>query len=429
MLAIERKKNLSMYETEVERVRKAGQLLEMDEEIINVLTHHKREVTVHFPVIMDDDSVEIFTGFRVQHNNLRGPYKGGLRYDPLVSLDEMKALSMLMTWKTAVAGLPYGGAKGGVICDSKKLSHKEMEKITKAYTREIVDIIGPKKDILAPDLHSDPYTMIWIMDAYSESLGYPETGVVTGKPKELGGSRGITNAAAIGCATVIDEACIRLGINCRDPKVAIQGYGKVGAYTSRLLYDSGAIIVALSDSSGGIYNPEGLNPYEVSHHKAQTGSVKNFSNADNISGEELLEIQCDILVPSAMENAITGKNADKIQAQVIVEAANSPVTFEADNLLASKGKMIIPDVVANIGGVIESYFEWEQDLLMFLWDHDEIEDRIRNIVAQALENVWHYSDGYDCDLRTAAYMFAIEKLANLLRMKGIKPEAIKLPAY
>jgi glutamate dehydrogenase (NAD(P)+) len=427
MLAIERKKQIGMYDTEVQRVKNAAQLLEMDSDIIDILTHHKREVTVNFPVTMDDGSVRIFTGFRVQHNNLRGPYKGGVRFDTSVSLDEMKALSMLMTWKTAVAGLPYGGAKGGVICDPKQLSHKEMENVAKGYTREIIDIIGPKKDILAPDLHADPYTMLWIMDAYSESLGYQETGVVTGKPREIGGSRGVTNAAAIGVATVIDEACIRLGINCRDPKVAIQGYGTVGAYTARLLYDSGSVIIALSDSSGGIYNPEGLNPYEVSHHKAQTGSVKDFPNGDNISNEDLLHTDCDILIPASMENVITSKNVNKIKAQVVVEAANSPISFEADNILMDKGVTVIPDVVANIGGVIESYFEWEHDLLMYLWDQDDIEERLRHIVANALENVWHFSDGYECDLRTAAYMFAIEKLANLVRMRGMRTDAIKMP--
>ena len=354
---------INPFETARQQIDIVADLIGLDPGIREVLKHPKRELTVNFPVRMDDGSYRNFTGHRVQYNMARGPTKGGIRYHPQVTLDEVRALAAWMTWKCAVVNIPYGGAKGGVVCDPKKLSRSELEGLTRRYASEIAPIIGPEMDIPAPDVYTDSQTMAWIMDTYSMLKGYSVPGVVTGKPISLGGSEGRGEATGRGCAYVVREAAKDVGLKVKGASIAVQGFGNAGSVAANLLYDEqGAKIVAASDSKGGIYKADGFNPHAVEAHKKKTGSVVGFPGTKAISNEEVLQTKADVLIPAALENQITTKNADKIQAKIVAEAANGPTLPKADTILFEKGVTVLPDVLANAGGVTVSYFEWAQDI-------------------------------------------------------------------
>ncbi|MDD1767751.1 MAG: Glu/Leu/Phe/Val dehydrogenase [Methanomassiliicoccales archaeon] len=410
------------YQMAVKQVQSVGRLLGLKEETIDGLSKPRRELTVNFPVRMDDGHVRTFTGFRVQHNHARGPCKGGIRYHPNVSLDEVRALSMWMTWKCAVMGLPYGGAKGGIICNPKEMSKNELERMTRRFTSEIMMIIGPHKDIPAPDVYTDSQTMAWIMDTYSMSVGYPVPGVVTGKPLEIGGSKGRDEATSRGLMYVVQDAARILNIDLKSSTVAVQGFGNVGWHAARLLaYEAGCKVIAVSDSSGGILNENGLDPLEVFEHKRATGSVKDFERAENITQEELLETDCTILVPAALEDVIRRENADLIKAGIVAEGANGPTTPEADRILREKGTMVIPDILANAGGVTVSYFEWVQDLQFFFWSIEEIKKRLKDLMRSSFAAVHGVSKTQEVDLRTAAYMLALKEVVRAAEARGMFP--------
>jgi len=381
----------------------------------------ERELIVNFPVRMDDGSLKIFTGYRIQHNDTRGPAKGGIRYHPEVRLDETRALAALMTFKTAVVNIPYGGAKGAVACNPKKLSITELERLTRRYASEISLIIGPESDIPAPDVGTNPQVMAWIMDTYSMNKGYSVLGVVTGKPLEVGGSRGRFEATGRGCVICADLAGKHLGINLAGATVAIQGFGNVGATSAKLLARAGGKVIAVSDSTGGIYCPKGLDIDAVARHKAATGTVVGFKDADVISNAELLAMKCDILVPAALEHQIHEGNAASIQAKLIVEGANGPTTAEATKILCDKGVFIVPDILANAGGVIVSYFEWVQGLQSFFWSEDEVNQRLKTVMDNAFREVLEISQREKTDMRDAAYILAINRVAQAMMIRGIYP--------
>ncbi|HEY6238153.1 MAG TPA: Glu/Leu/Phe/Val dehydrogenase, partial [Thermoplasmata archaeon] len=371
------------FETAKRQIDIVADLLKLDNGMREILKHPKRELTVNFPVRMDDGNYHVYTGYRVQYNMARGPCKGGIRYHPNVSLDEVRALAAWMTWKCAVVNLPYGGAKGGIICDPKHLSRGELERLTRRFASEISPIIGPEMDIPAPDVYTDSQTMAWIMDTYSMQRGYSVPGVVTGKPIELGGSQGRGEATGRGCAYVIREAAPHAGLKVKGGRVAVQGFGNAGSVAAKILYDElGAKIVAVSDSQGGIYKADGLNPHAVEEHKKKTGSVIGFPGTKSITNEDLLECKTDILVPAALENQITKKNADKIQAKIVAEAANGPTLPEADAILHEKGITILPDILANAGGVTVSYFEWAQDIQGYFWDLADVNKRLERVMVK-----------------------------------------------
>ncbi|MCQ5375491.1 MAG: Glu/Leu/Phe/Val dehydrogenase [Methanomassiliicoccales archaeon] len=410
------------YEMAVKQTENVGKLLGLDQELIDFLTKPQRELTVNFPVRLDDGRVRMFTGFRVQHNFARGPCKGGIRYHPNVSLDEVRALAMWMTWKCAVMGIPFGGAKGGVICNPKEMSQGEIERMTRRYVTEISMIIGPQKDIPAPDVYTDSQTMAWIMDTYSMNRGYMIPGVVTGKPLEIGGSKGRDEATSRGLMYVIREAAKVKNIELKGATVAIQGYGNVGWHAARLLHqEAGCKIVAVSDSKGGITSRNGLDPIKVYEHKQKTGSVQNMEGADNITQEDLLETECTILIPAALENVIRKDNANKIRAEIIAEGANGPTTPEADRILFDKGIMVIPDILANAGGVTVSYFEWVQNLQFYFWSLDEVKSRLLQMMTEAFETVYGIARSQNVDLRTAAYMLAMKRVARAMELRGFYP--------
>lgn len=381
----------------------------------------ERELIVNFPVRMDDGSLKIFTGYRIQHNDTRGPAKGGIRYHPEVRLDETRALAALMTFKTAVVNIPYGGAKGAVACNPKKLSITELERLTRRYASEISLIIGPESDIPAPDVGTNPQVMAWIMDTYSMNKGYSVLGVVTGKPLEVGGSRGRFEATGRGCVICADLAGKHLGINLAGATVAIQGFGNVGATSAKLLARAGGKVIAVSDSTGGIYSPRGLDVDAVARNKTATGTVVGFKDADVISNAELLAMKCDILVPAALEHQIHEGNAASIQAKLIVEGANGPTTAEATKILCDKGVFIVPDILANAGGVIVSYFEWVQGLQSFFWSEDEVNQRLKTVMDNAFREVLEISQREKTDMRDAAYILAINRVAQAMMIRGIYP--------
>ncbi|MCF6192647.1 MAG: Glu/Leu/Phe/Val dehydrogenase, partial [Candidatus Hydrothermae bacterium] len=361
----------------------AAEVMGLDENMRRVLSQPKRELIVHFPVEMDDGHIEVFHGYRVQHNIARGPAKGGIRYAPDVTLDEVRALAMWMTWKTAVVGIPFGGAKGGVQVDPRKLSMRELERLTRRFATEISILIGPDRDIPAPDVHTNPQVMAWIMDTISMHKGYSVPGVVTGKPIEIGGSRGRNEATSQGALYVTLEALPRVGPNINDAKVSIQGFGNAGSIAARLFHEAGATIVAVSDSRGGVYNPKGLDVQQLLKVKRETGSVVNYPDGDKMGSADVLEVPCDILIPAALEDQITEENADRIQARMVVEAANGPTTPEADRILHDKGVLVLPDILANAGGVTVSYFEWVQDLYSFFWDEERVKSELKAIMQRA----------------------------------------------
>jgi glutamate dehydrogenase (NAD(P)+) len=386
-----------------------------------VLREPRREFTVHFPVHMDDGSVKVFTGYRVQHNLGRGPAKGGIRYHQDVSLDEVKALAMWMTWKCAVVGIPYGGGKGGVIVDPKQLSQKELEGLTRRYFTEIEILVGPEKDIPAPDVNTNAQIMAWMMDTYSMHAGHTVPGVVTGKPISLGGSEGRNEATARGTVFCIVEAVRHLGLELPKTRVAIQGFGNAGSIAARLISDEGATVVAVSDSTGGIHAPDGLDIHRVVAWKQEHGTVQGFPGATDISNAEVLEVDCEILIPAALENQITSHNAGNIKARLIAEAANGPTTPEADAILFKNGKFMIPDILCNAGGVTVSYFEWVQDLNRDHWSESVVNAKLKEIMVKAFQEVLAVARREQCNMRTAAYLLAVKRVADAMELRGLYP--------
>jgi glutamate dehydrogenase (NAD(P)+) len=386
-----------------------------------VLREPKRSLTVHFPVKMDDGSVEVFTGFRVQHNLSRGPAKGGIRYHQDVTIDEVKALAMWMTWKCAVVGIPFGGGKGGVVVDPKKLSLREVEGLTRRFTTEISVLIGPERDIPAPDVNTNSQTMAWMMDTYSMNAGYTVPAVVTGKPIPLGGSEGRNEATAQGAVYTIVDAARHLGMDLHKARVAVQGFGNAGSIAAQLIAAEGARVVAVSDSTGGIYRPEGLDVNAVVAWKQEHNSVTGLPGTRDISNAELLEVDCDILIPAALENQITARNADKIKARLIAEAANGPTTPEADAILHANGVFQIPDILCNAGGVTVSYFEWVQNLDRDFWSVAQVNVKLREIMAKAFSTTLEMSLREQVNMRTAAYLLAVQRVADATSVRGMYP--------
>jgi glutamate dehydrogenase (NAD(P)+) len=376
---------------------------------------------VHFPVKMDDGSVKVFEGYRVQHNLGRGPAKGGIRYHQDVSLDEVKALAMWMTWKCAVVGIPYGGGKGGVIVDPKRLSKKELEALTRRFFTEIEVLVGPEKDIPAPDVNTNAQIMAWMMDTYSMHAGYTVPGVVTGKPISLGGSEGRNEATARGTVFCIVEAARHLGIELPKARVAVQGFGNAGSIAARLICDEGATVVAVSDSTGGIHAPDGLDIAKVIAWKGEHGTVQGFPGTFDVTNAELLEVDCDILIPAALENQITARNAGAIKARLLAEAANGPTTPEADEILFKNSKFMIPDILCNAGGVTVSYFEWVQDLNRDHWSEGVVNAKLKEIMVKAFSEVLAMARREQCNMRTAAYLLAVKRVADAMEMRGLYP--------
>ena len=411
----------SPYEIAVAQFDKAAAYLPLKAGIREMLRYPKRELTVNFPVKMDDGSVKMFTGYRVHHSAVRGPTKGGIRYHPDVTLDEVRALAMWMTWKCAVVGIPYGGAKGGVVCDPKKMSQTELENLTRRYATEIAVLMSPEGDIPAPDVNTNAQTMAWIMDTYSMHRGYSTPAVVTGKPVEIGGSLGRTEATGRGVMFTAREALKYRNIPIEGATVAVQGYGNVGSVSAYLMQEKGAKIIAVSDSQGGIYNPKGLDARDVVRFKKETGTVVGYPGTDRITNEELLELECDVLIPSALEKVITEKNAPRIRAKIIAEGANGPTTPEADEILYDRGIFVVPDVLANAGGVTVSYFEWVQGLQFFFWQEREINVQLREIMVRSFNDVVRIAEEKKVDMRVAAYILAIDRVAKATMIRGIYP--------
>ena len=399
----------------------AADRLNLDPGLRRVLREPRRELTVHFPVQMDDGSVQVFTGYRVQHNLGRGPAKGGIRYHQDVSIDEVKALAMWMTWKCAVVGIPYGGGKGGVIVDPKKLSMKELEHLTRRFFTEIEVLIGPERDIPAPDVNTNAQIMAWFMDTYSMHVGYTVPGVVTGKPISLGGSEGRNEATARGCVYTIVEAARHLGMDLTKCTVAVQGFGNAGAIAATLMVEEGATVVAVSDSTSGIHNMAGLDIARVINWKKEHGTVKGFPGSEDISNAEVLEIECDVLIPAALENQITARNAERIKAKIVAEAANGPTTPEADEILYRRGVFMIPDILCNAGGVTVSYFEWVQDLNRDHWTESEVNAKLKVIMVKAFEEVLDQAHREEVNMRTGAYLLAVQRVADATAMRGLYP--------
>ncbi len=399
----------------------AADMLNLDPGLRRVLREPRRELTVHFPVAMDDGSVKVFTGYRVQHNLGRGPAKGGIRYHQDVSLDEVKALAMWMTWKCAVVGIPYGGGKGGVIVDPKKLSMKELEHLSRRFFTEIEVLVGPERDIPAPDVNTTPQIMSWFMDTYSMHVGYTVPGVVTGKPISLGGSEGRNEATARGCVYTVVEAARHLGMDLKTAKVAVQGFGNAGAIAAQLMSEEGSTVVAVSDSQGGIRNMSGLDVSRVMAWKSEHGTVKGFPGAEDITNAEVLETDCDVLIPAALENQITVRNADKVKARIVAEAANGPTTPEADEILYNRGVFLIPDILCNAGGVTVSYFEWVQDLNRDHWTETEVNAKLKTIMVKAFGEVLAQSEKNGVNMRTGAYLNAVQRVADATALRGLYP--------
>jgi glutamate dehydrogenase (NAD(P)+) len=409
------------FELAKSQLRRVGEVFALDPNLIRVLSQCKKAVEVSIPVQMDDGSIEVFLGYRVTHNIARGPSKGGIRYHPGVTLDEVKSLAMWMTWKCSLMGLPFGGAKGGVVCNPKVLSSTELERMTRRYTSEIINDIGPERDIPAPDVGTDGRVMAWIFDTYSMNKGHSVLGVVTGKPLSVGGSLGRVEATARGALYCIQSLAGKQGKRTSEYSVAIQGFGNVGAHLARLLHDQGAKVVALSDSQGGVYNPDGIDVPAALAHKQERGTLAGLANAEAVTNEELLELPCDILAPCALEQVITEENADRIKATVICEGANGPVTPTADGILEDRGVLVLPDVLANAGGVVVSYFEWVQGLQEYFWREDEVNAKLHDIVARAFEEAWQTRDRYETSLRMASYGLAVQRVAEATTTRGLYP--------
>ncbi|MEJ2429244.1 MAG: Glu/Leu/Phe/Val dehydrogenase [Deltaproteobacteria bacterium] len=407
--------SLRQLDTVAERIK-------LDSAIHKRLRVPARCYIVSCPVRMDAGGVEVFRGYRVHHNTSRGPAKGGIRYHPDVTLDEITALSMWMTWKCAVVDIPYGGAKGGVACNPKEMSRTELQHLTRRYTSELVNVFGPRTDIPAPDVYTNPEIMAWIMDTYSMAIGYAEPGVVTGKPIAVGGSLGRFGATSRGCAYSIYSLLEKLNRGIDGQTVAIQGFGNVGYNAAEILHDDKVTIVAVSDSTGGVYNASGLDPRALMKYKEKSGTVYGYPEGDKVTNEELLELDCTILIPAALENVITSRNADRIKAEIIAEGANGPSTPDADDILYDRGKYHLPDVLANAGGVTVSYFEWVQGLERYFWTEEEVNFKLKGIMDRAFENVWQLSQTEKVNMRMAAHMVAVKRVADAMLLRGLYPQ-------
>lgn len=412
---------MNPYDMAVAQFEDAAKRLGLSQAMRAILSRPKRELTVNFPVRMDNGDVRMFTGYRVQHNINRGPAKGGIRFSPQVSLDEVRALAMWMTWKCAVVGIPFGGAKGGVICDPHQMSHAELERMTRRYATEISILIGPNSDIPAPDMNTNPQVMSWIMDTYSMHKGYSVPAVITGKPLAIGGSEGRLEATARGVQVVTREVMRDFGMQPEQCSVVIQGFGNVGSITARLVSELGCKIVAVSDISGGVYNADGLDVYKTLRYSREHGGLKGLPGTEAVTNEELLELPCNILIPAALENQITRRNASRIKASLVIEAANGPTTPEADLILNERNITVVPDILANAGGVTVSYFEWVQDLQRFFWAEDEINQRLESIMTRAYQAVRVKAEEQETNLRMGAYLLAVSRVAEATEIRGVYP--------
>ncbi|MDQ3067411.1 MAG: Glu/Leu/Phe/Val dehydrogenase [Actinomycetota bacterium] len=404
-----------------QQLRRVGTTFGIDPNLINVLEKCKKSVEVSIPVTMDDGSIEVFRGHRVTHNIARGPSKGGIRYHPAVTRDEVKALAMWMTWKCALMSLPFGGAKGGVVCDPKKLSRGELERLTRRYTSEIINEIGPEKDIPAPDVGTDASVMAWIFDTYSMNKGHSVLGVVTGKPLAIGGSLGRDEATARGALYVITDALEEEDKGIEGLRVAVQGFGNVGRNLARLLDAEGAAVIAVSDSQGGLHNSSGLDIPAVIAWKSEHGTLAGFSGGDAITNDELLVLECDVLAPCALEQVISSDNAAQVKARIVCEGANGPVTPAADEILEDRGVVVLPDVLANAGGVVVSYFEWVQGLQEYFWKEEEVNARLNDIVTRAFSETWETKKQHRTSMRMAAYGIAVRRVAEATVTRGLYP--------
>ncbi len=411
----------SAYATALAQLDEAAEIMDLDPGIHEILRYPKRSLVVSVPFRMDDGTTKVYQGYRVHHNVTRGPAKGGIRYHPTVNLDEVKALAMWMTWKSAIAGIPFGGAKGGVAVDPRAHSRGELERMTRRYASEILPFIGPEKDIPAPDMNTNEEIMAWIMDTYSQNTGYSVPGVVTGKPIAIGGSRGRAGSTSRGVMYTIFSTLRALGLSIDEVTVAIQGYGKVGGHAAQLLHDAGCKVVAVSDVDGGLYRDKGLDPESINRHKKESGTVRGYDKGESITNEELLELKVDVLVPAAVEGVITVRNAPKVKARVICEGANGPVTFEADKVLGEKGVFVVPDIVANSGGVTVSYFEWVQDIQAYFWSDEEVNDRLRLIMEKAFGEVYAMATDRDLTMRQAAHVIGVGRVAEAHELRGLFP--------
>ena len=403
------------------QLRKVADTFGIDDRLVNVLQECKKAVEVSIPTSMDDGTVRAFTGFRVTHNIARGPSKGGIRYHPDVTLDEVKALSMWMTWKCSLMGLPFGGAKGGVICDPKKMSRGELERMTRRFTSEIVNLIGPEKDIPAPDVGTTPAVMAWIFDTFSMNQGHSVLGVVTGKPLTIGGSLGREEATARGALFCLQEALKKKSTSMEGLRIAVQGFGNVGSYFAKFVTELGATVIAISDSTGGIFNAKGVDVAAAFAHKREGGSISELGRGDRISNEDLVLLDCDVLAPCALEQVITEANAGDVKAKIVVEGANGPVTPAGDEILEANGVLMLPDVLANAGGVVVSYFEWVQGLQEYFWKEEEVNQRLNEIVTRAFEETWALREERNVSMRMASYGLAVQRVAEATVTRGLYP--------
>ena len=407
------------WEAQAARFDFAAKKLNLDPGIWKVLRYPTREIIVHIPVGMDDGSIEVFTGYRVQHSVARGPAKGGIRYSPDVSLDEVRALASWMTWKCAVVNIPFGGAKGGVICDPKTMSQGELERMTRRYTAELIEFLGPEKDVPAPDMGTDEQTMAWIMDTYSMHMRQTVTAVVTGKPVNIGGSRGRREATGRGISVVCDQALRYLGMTIEGCRVIVQGFGNVGSNAAKLLYEKGYTIIGIAEYDGGLYNADGIDIPALIDHRRTAGTINGFAGASIEDKHDLLTRSCEILIPAATENVITSRTAHGLNCRILCEGANGPTTIVADDILAEKGVFVIPDILANAGGVTTSYFEWVQDRMGYFWTEAEVNQRLDSIMIQSFIDVIRYAESHAVNNRIAAYMLAIDRVAYTTKQRGI----------
>ncbi len=412
-------KEANPWESQRARFDLAAQKLNLDEGLWRVLRYPTREITVYIPVQMDDGHLEVFTGFRVQHSIARGPAKGGIRYSPDVTLDEVRALASWMTWKCAVVNIPFGGAKGGVICDPHKMSMGEVERMTRRYTAEMIEFIGPEKDVPAPDVNTNEQVMAWMMDTYSMHMRQTVTAVVTGKPINIGGSRGRREATGRGVMIVCDEACRKLGIDPQRARVIVQGFGNVGSNAALLMYEAGYKIVGIAEVGGGLYNKSGIDLKALVEFRQKNGTVHGFPGAEPHDAAQLLVTECEILIPAATENVITSRNVDNVKCRILAEGANGPTTSAADDVLSDKGVFVIPDILANAGGVTTSYFEWVQDRQGYFWKESVVNEQLETIMKSSFEDVVRYAETHKVNNRIAAYMLAIDRVAYTIRQRGI----------
>ncbi len=407
------------WEAQAARFDLAAEKLNLDEGLQKVLRYPTREIIVHIPVALDNGKLEVFTGFRVQHSIARGPAKGGLRYAPDVTLDEVRALASWMTWKCAVVNIPFGGAKGGIICDPHKMSQGELERMTRRYTAELVEFIGPEKDVPAPDMNTNEQTMAWIMDTYSMHMRQTVTSVVTGKPLNIGGSRGRREATGRGIMISCDMAIRKLGLTPEQTRVIVQGFGNVGSNAAHLMAEAGYKIIAIAEVGGGLYNSNGIDLKALWEYRQRNNTIQGFKGAETASTADLLTTECDILIPAATENQITSQNAAQVKCKILAEGANGPTTAAADDILADKKVFVIPDILCNAGGVTTSYFEWVQDRQGYFWKESVVNDQLENIMTAAFEDVVRYSETHNVNNRVAAYMLAIDRVAYTIRQRGI----------